>query len=180
MATLTAKGAAALKDPGKYCDGNGLYLRIGPTGARSWILRTVVHGRRRELGLGSAAPVPLAEARELARTYRKIAREGGDPGTVRKRESLTFEEAARRVHGQLLPTWRNKRHTETWIATVESYANPKIGKRPLHTIGTADVLSVLSPIWTEKHETAKRLKNSGFRRSSTGPRAPGTIRTRTR
>jgi integrase len=77
---------------------------------------------------------------------------------LRKRESLTFDEAARRVHAQLRPTWKNTKHAETWLATVENYVNPNFGKRPLHTICTADVLSVLSQIWTEKHETAKRLK----------------------
>lgn len=157
MPTLTAKKVSSLREPGFYGDGEGLYLKVGTGGAKSWILRTVVHGRRRDLGLGSASLTSLAEARTKAREFRKIAREGGDPDTIRKRESLTFEEAAKRVHGQLLPTWKNKKHAQTWLATVENYANPKFGKRPLHTIGTADVLSVLSPIWTEKHETAKRL-----------------------
>ncbi|MGC9420146.1 MAG: tyrosine-type recombinase/integrase, partial [Rhodovulum sp.] len=155
---LTTKKVENLRQPGFYGDGEGLYLKVGSGGARSWILRTVVHGRRRDLGLGAASLVSLAEARTKARAYRKIAREGGDPDTIRKRESLTFEEAAARVHAQLLPTWKNRKHAETWLATVENYANPKFGKRPLHTIGSADILSVLSPIWTDKHETARRLK----------------------
>ncbi|MCB1328008.1 MAG: tyrosine-type recombinase/integrase [Maritimibacter sp.] len=158
MAKLTAKKVDSLKSPGFYGDGEGLYLKVGMGGAKSWILRTVVHGRRRDLGLGSASLTSLSEARIKAREFRRIAREGGDPDTIRKQESLSFEEAAKRVHAQLLPTWKNKKHAETWLATVENYANPKFGKRPLHTIGTADVLSVLTPIWTERHETAKRLK----------------------
>jgi integrase len=158
MPNLTAKKVENLRQPGFHGDGEGLYLKVGSGGAKSWILRTVVHGRRRDLGLGSASLVSLAEARTKGRAYRKIAREGGDPDTIRKRESLTFGEAARRVHAQLLPTWKNQKHAETWLATIENYANPKFGKRPLHTIGTADILAVLSPIWTEKHETAKRLK----------------------
>ncbi len=158
MPKLTAKKVDSLRDKGFYGDGEGLYLKVGSGGAKSWILRTVVHGRRRDLGLGSASLTPLAEARTKAREFRKIAREGGDPDTIRKQESITFEEAAMRVHAQLLPTWRNKKHAETWLSTVENYANPRFGKRPLHTVGTADILSVLSPIWTEKHETAKRLK----------------------
>jgi integrase len=158
MPKLTAKKVDNLREPGFYGDGEGLYLKVGTGGAKSWILRTVVHRRRRDLGLGSASLTSLIEARTRAREYRKIAREGGDPDTLRKREGLTFEEAAKRVHAQLLPTWKNEKHAETWLATVENYVNPKLGKRPLHTIGTADVLSVLSPIWTDKHETAKRLK----------------------
>ncbi len=158
MPKLTAKKVDSLKEQGFYGDGEGLYLKVGAGGAKSWILRTVVHGRRRDLGLGSASLTPLAEARTKARELRKIAREGGDPDTIRKQESIGFEEAAKRVHAQLLPTWRNKKHADTWLSTVENHAFPKFGQRPLHTIGTADVLSVLSPIWTEKHETAKRLR----------------------
>lgn len=158
MPKLSVKKVDSIKEPGFYGDGEGLYLKVGIGGARSWILRTVVHGHRRDLGLGSASLVSLAEARAVAREYRRIARRGGDPDAVRKQETLTFEEAAKRVHSQLLPTWKNKKHAETWLATIESYANPKLGKRPLHTIGTADILGVLAPIWTEKHETAKRLK----------------------
>lgn len=158
MAKLTARKVETLKGRGTYGDGGGLYLRIGPTGAKSWILRTVVHGKRKEYGLGAVSLVSLAEARDKARELRKIARDGGDPDTIRKRENLTFAEAAKRVHAGLLPTWRNRKHAETWLATVENYANPIFGDRPIDTVGTADVLKALSPIWTEKAETAKRLK----------------------
>ncbi|MDH3265084.1 MAG: tyrosine-type recombinase/integrase [Paracoccaceae bacterium] len=158
MPKLTAKRVDSLKEPGFYGDGEGLYLKVSRSGGRSWILRVVVHGRRRDLGLGSASLIPLAEARTKAREFRRIAREGGDPDTIRKRESLNFEEAATRVHAQLLPTWRNKKHAAAWLSAIETYANPKFGKRPLHTIGTADVLGVVAPLWTSKHETAKRLK----------------------
>jgi Arm DNA-binding domain len=120
MPKLTAKKVENLREPGFYGDGEGLYLKVGTGGAKSWILRTVVHGRRRDLGLGSASLTSLAEARTKAREYRKIAREGGDPDTLRKRESLTFEEAAKPVHAHLLPTGRNQKHAETWLATVEN------------------------------------------------------------
>lgn len=79
MPKLSARKVESLREPGMYADGDALYLRIGPTGAKSWILRTVVHGRRRELGLGGASLVTLAEAREKARALRKVAREGGGP-----------------------------------------------------------------------------------------------------
>jgi integrase len=158
MPNLTTRKVASLKKKGMHGDGAGLYLRIGPTGSKSWILRTAVYGKRRSLGLGSVSLVSLAEAREKARTLRKVARNGGDPDTIRKREVLTFEDAATQVHANLLPTWRNAKHAETWLATVRTHAFPQFGKRPVETIGTADVLKVLSPIWTEKHETAKRLR----------------------
>ena len=85
--------------PGRYADGNGLYLFVHPSGTRGWIQRLVVRGRRRELGLGSVALVPLAEAREKALANRKRAREGGDPLAEKRRtEGIpTFAEAASRV-----------------------------------------------------------------------------------
>lgn len=155
---LNVKKVRSFSSPGMYSDGNGLYLRVGPTGGRSWILRTVVHGRRRELGLGSAILVSLAEAREQARVLRKIAREGGNPDSIRKRQSFTFEEATRKVHVNLLPTWRNPKHGKIWISSMENHVFPIIGTRPLDTISTTDVLDVLSPIWTETHDTARRIK----------------------
>jgi integrase len=158
MTSLTTRKVETLKAPGMYGDGAGLYLRIGPTGGKSWILRTAVYGKRRSLGLGSVSLVTLAEARDKARTLRKVARDGGDPDTIRNRDVLTFEEAAKRVHANLLPTWRNAKHAETWLKTVQTHANSAFGNRPIDTVSTADVLKVLSPIWTEKHETAKRLR----------------------
>lgn len=158
MPKLTARKVETLKEPGMHGDGEGLYLRVGPTLAKSWILRTVVHGKRRELGLGAASLVTLAEARETARKLRKVAREGGDPDTIRKREVLTFKDAALRVHKSLLPTWRSEGHGRRWISSLEHYAFPHFGDRPIHTINGADVMRALSPIWTGKHDTAKRVK----------------------
>ena len=169
MPNLTVKGVAATKEPGLYGDGGGLYLRIGPTGAKWWALRTVIRGKRRELGLGSVDLVPLAEAREKATAFRKIARDGGDPASdrkaaaeaIRKAEQqalMTFEEAAKRVYAALLPTWKNAKHTETWWATIETYVLPHFGKQPIHTLTSADILKALSPLWTTTPETAKRLR----------------------
>jgi integrase len=158
MPKLTARKVETLSKSGMHSDGEGLYLHVSGSGAKSWILRTVVHSRRRDIGLGSASLVSLAEARESARALRKIARQGGDPLAHRRKETLTLSQAAERVHASLLPTWRNAKHATNWLSSIEAYVNPKLGSRPLDTIGTADVLMVLSPIWTEKHETASRLK----------------------
>ena len=103
---LTAAAVRKL-GPGMYADGNGLYLVVDESGARRWALRTVVHGRRREIGLGSVALVGLAEAREEAQRLRKVARRGGDPIAERdrhRRVSLTFEDAARKVHAEHIET----------------------------------------------------------------------------
>ncbi|MDF0602688.1 integrase arm-type DNA-binding domain-containing protein [Psychromarinibacter sp. C21-152] len=166
MPRLTVRKVDALREPGMYGDGDGLYLRVGPFGAKSWILRTRINGRltaggkplRWEGGLGSVSLVSLAEAREAARELRKIARAGGDPGAHRNREALTFEQAARRVHSSLAPTWRNPKHSQTWLSSIENYALPEFGRKPIQDVTTADVHAALAPIWTEKHETAKRLK----------------------
>lgn len=110
MPKLTARRVETLTERGLHGDGEGLYLRVGPTGAKSWILRTVVHGKRRDLGLGSASLIPLKEARDKARALRRVAREGGDPDRLRKRQTVTFWEAAETVYAQLLPTWKNAKH----------------------------------------------------------------------
>ncbi len=157
---LTAMAVKKLKEPGFYADGNGLYLRISKTGAKSWVQRIVIKGRRVDIGLGGVSYVSLAEARELAKENRKIARRGGDPLEQRRRQSAipTFEEAARKVFDLHRPTWRNKKHAGQWISTLSRYAFPIIGGIKADAITTADILAVLSPIWTEKPETARRVK----------------------
>ncbi|MFY9629328.1 MAG: Arm DNA-binding domain-containing protein, partial [Methylocystis sp.] len=76
---LTSVKVRQSPDQGRYADGNGLYLVVDPSGAKRWLLRTIIHGRRGDMGLGGVQLVPLAEAREKAQHYRKIAREGGTP-----------------------------------------------------------------------------------------------------
>ena len=100
--------------PGRHADGNGLYLFVQPTGTRSWIQRLVIRGRRRELGLGAAALVSLAEAREQALANRRLARSGGDPlADKRRAEGIpTFADAARRVLEQKQGGWRGPRQAQ--------------------------------------------------------------------
>ncbi len=158
---LSAARVRALKDPGRYADGNGLYLVVAPSGAKRWLLRTVVRGKRCDLGLGGLKVVSLAEAREKAASYRKLARNGGDPLDERRRQRLTvptFEEAARRVHAEHGKTWRNAKHGQQWINTLVAYVFPVFGDRPVNQIETPDVLRALSPIWLTKPETARRVR----------------------
>jgi len=158
---LTAKKVEHLKEPGHYVDGDGLALIIGKRGGKSWILRTMVRGKRRDIGLGGSSWVSLAEAREKARAARKIAREGGDPIAARhaQKKCPTFEEAARKVHAdQIVGHGKNGKHKNQWINTLITYAFPYIGAVSVRDIGQSDVLRVLAPIWTEKAETARRVR----------------------
>ncbi|MCH8166469.1 MAG: integrase arm-type DNA-binding domain-containing protein [Proteobacteria bacterium] len=159
---LTAARVRQEKRPGRYADGNGLYLHVSETGARWWLWRGTVHGCRCERGMGSARLVSLAEARDIARTWRRIARAGGDPVAERdkvKRQSMTFEAAARQVWvTQIEPHAKNPKHRAQWINTLQAYAFPRIGSRPVHAVAQSDILRVLAPIWTEKPETARRVR----------------------
>jgi integrase len=157
---LTAAFVEKVKAPGRYGDGNGLYLVVDPSKASRWILRVQANGRRRDVGLGGTKSVTLAEARDLAHEVRKKARAGLDPVAARRaeREGVpTFEQCAKTVHAANLKTWRNGKHTAQWLNTLETYAYPTIGKRPVNKIETGDILKILMPIWTEKPETARRV-----------------------
>ncbi len=159
-AALTARAVLAAKEPGKYFDGNGLYLRVDPNGGQYWVQRIVIRGKRREIGLGTPELVTLAEAREAARKNRALAYAGEDPIALRNEAKavLSFEDAAREVHRLHRPTWRNEKHAAQFLSTLETYAFPRIGRVRVSQVTTADVLAVLSPIWTSKQETARRLR----------------------
>ncbi|WP_414462714.1 tyrosine-type recombinase/integrase [Hyphomicrobium sp. DY-1] len=157
---LTALFVEKVKTPGRYGDGNGLMLVVDSSGASRWVLRIQVHGRRRDVGLGGTSVVSLAEARDLAHEIRRKAKAGADPVAVRRaeREGVpTFSDCAKVVHAALLKTWKNGKHGDQWLTTLETYAFPIVGKRPINRVETADVLRILSPIWTDKPETARRV-----------------------
>ena len=160
---LNAKFVETVRAAGVYRDkGNpGLLLRVEPSGAKRWVLRTTLHGQRRDYGLGSARDVSLREARDEAATLRRSARSGHDPAEQRraaKRVRLSFEAAAEKVHAEREGLWRNAKHCAQWIATLRTYAFPSIGKVAVGDVQAADVLKVLSPIWITKPETARRVR----------------------
>ncbi len=150
---------------GRHGDGNGLYLVVDPSGARRWIVRVTVKGQinakgaplRTDFGLGGADLVTLAQARDRALEYRRMAKSGLNPRFNASREVPTFQEVAGQVHIDRLPTFKNAKHGQQWINTLRDYAFPKIGRMPVDSIGQPEVLMCLSPIWTDKHETARRL-----------------------
>lgn len=157
---LTAQAVRNATEPGKYFDGHGLFLKVNESGGKSWVQRIVIRGKRRELGLGSAQLVSLAEAREAALENRKVARSGRDPLSAKREAAtaLTFEQAAKRAIAQHSPTWQSERHGEIQLSLIKRYSFPLIGDIKVKDITTADILRVLSPIWTEKPETARRLR----------------------
>ncbi|CUH42324.1 tyrosine-type recombinase/integrase [Ruegeria atlantica] len=185
MAALSGKLTKKLVEnlgPGRHGDGSGLYLVVDPSGARRWIVRVTVKGQknrkgaplRTDFGLGGADVVTLNQARERALEYRRMAKAGLNPRFNAQREIPTFEELSRQVHIDRLPTWKNAKHGQQWLNTLRDYAFPKIGRMPVDSIDQPEVLMCLSSIWTEKHETAKRLsqriktvldvaKSKGFR-----------------
>lgn len=150
---------------GRHGDGNGLYLVVDPSGARRWIVRVVVKGQknkkgaplRTDFGLGGADIVPLNQARERALEYRRMAKQGLNPRFSARQEVPTFEEVAQQVHIDRMPAWKNAKHGQQWINTLRDYAFPKIGRMPIDSVDQPEVMMCLAPIWTEKHETAKRL-----------------------
>lgn len=158
---LTAVTVRNVKQPGRYADGNGLYLFVDDSGAKRWILRTVIAGKRRDIGLGSVRLVSLVAAREEAARLRRQARSGEDPLTERRRATMvipTFKQAAETVHSAHASTFRNDKHKAQWLSSLKADVFPVIGEQPVSTTQPSDVLKVLSSIWTTKPETARRLK----------------------
>ena len=146
---LTAVQVRTLKVPGRYADGNGLYLVVEPSGSKRWLLRIVVQSKRRDIGLGGASLVSLAEAREKALAYRRVARDGGDPFAERRKAQAavpTFAEAVEQVHEEHKASWANPKHAAQWLNTLKTYACPHFGTRRVDQIETPDVLRALAPI----------------------------------
>jgi integrase len=146
--------------PGKHFDGHGLFLRVQPNGARQWVQRIVIRGKRCELGLGSPPLISLAHARDVALDNRRVARAGGDPLTTKRDVAAvpTFAEAVERFLASKLAEFRNDKHRLQWRSTLDTYAGPVLGSMRVSDIGFQDVLRTLEPIWREKTETASRLR----------------------
>ncbi len=153
-----------LEHPGKgrnvtYSVGGqaGLLLQITPNGAKSWLLRAVVDGKRREIGIGPYPDVSLAKARERAAEKRDAIWRGIDP-TPAPKQTLTFEKAVEKFLASKLDEFRNEKHRKQWQATLDTYAAEHLGKMAVAQIDVHDILRTLSPIWSSKTETASRLR----------------------
>ncbi|SUZ32828.1 Prophage integrase IntA [Roseibaca ekhonensis] len=157
---LSARFVETVAEPGKYFDGQGLFLRVAKNGARQWVQRIVIRGKRCELGLGSPPAVPLAMARRLALENRGKAMLGGDPLADKRkaREGMRFADAVDTYLTAKLSEFRNEKHRKQWRSTLDTYAAPILGPKLVSDITVQDVLRVLEPIWKTKTETASRLR----------------------
>ncbi|KJS04595.1 MAG: hypothetical protein VR73_14340 [Gammaproteobacteria bacterium BRH_c0] len=177
---LTAKQVRDLSTPGTYAVGgvDGLNIVVTPTGAKCWILRAKTGERvgndgkvrpvRAEIGLGGFPDVTLAQARDRARGHKDDIRQGVHP-LEKKRAArlalyqsqargLTFADAAKQCHAVKSQEFKNAKHSAQWFSVLESYAFPTLARLPVADIDTPEVLAVLKPIWSEKPETASRLR----------------------
>ena len=164
MGKLTVLAVKAATKPGRYQDGGGLQLFVKDTGARFWVLRIQSNGKRRDIGLGSAAIVTLKDARDKADELRKLYQGGVDPLAERRAAKLamatipTFRDAAIIAHSEHKAGWRNVKHRTDWLSSLERYAFPAIGTIRVDLIDAPTVRDLLLPIWLERPETARRVR----------------------
>jgi integrase len=164
---LTALKVTRIRELGMYPDGGGLFLQV-TKGGRSWVYRYMIAGQSREMGLGSAASISLAEARRRRDDAKRQRDLGIDPIEQRRNErvkalldaarAMTFREAASAYIDAQKAAWRNAKHRDQWTSTLESYAFPVFGRVSVQSVDTALVLKALEPIWAVKPETASRVR----------------------
>jgi integrase len=157
LTALKVKAAAA----GRHEDGDGLALLVKATGTRSWVVKVQVSGKRREFGLGSAKTVSLVEAREKADMVRRQFRSGLDPVAEKQQVVVgvpTFREAAQQAHREQQAGWRNTKHRAQWLSSLAAYAFPSLGGKTVDKIDGPMIRDTLVPIWLEKPETARRVR----------------------
>jgi integrase len=165
---LSAVEVTKAKGPAVLHDGGGLYLRVSPTGSKAWVFRFQLDGKRRDMGLGPYPDISLAEARGRATEHRKLRHAGIDPLDAREAQrqaqrlavakGRTFRECAAEFIERNRAGWRNAKHRQQWENTLETYVYPTLGELPVSAIDTGLVVRVLDPIWTEKPETAGRVR----------------------
>jgi integrase len=162
---LSAIEVKRLVAPGLHPVGtvSGLRLCVKPSGAKSWVLRTMVGARRSELGLGGYPTVTLAQAIEAARTTLQQVKAGVDPAASRRatRQAIewTFKRTAEAYIEAHRPSWKNAKHAQQWENTLAQYAYPKFGAKHVRDVSKADVLAAIEPDWATKNETMVRLRS---------------------
>ncbi|MCY1536533.1 Prophage integrase IntS [compost metagenome] len=165
----SAKQLESIKEAGKWDAGSGLRLVVDQKGNKRWVLRYQINGERREMGLGSYPEVGLKSARDQRDALKVGIAQGIDPLDKKEADKkarqeaaakeTTFKETAIAYIKAHRAGWKNAKHAQQWENTLNTYAYPYIGHKAVGTINSEDVLSVLSPIWKEKPETAARVRN---------------------
>jgi hypothetical protein len=165
---LSAVEVAKAKGPVVLHDGGGLYLRVAPTGTKSWVFRFQIDGKRRDMGLGPFPDVSLAGARAKAAEHRRQRHEGVDPLDARAAErhvkrlsaakGRSFRDVAEEFIARNEAGWRNPKHRQQWRNTLATYVYPTLGDLPVAAINTGLVVEALDPIWAQKPETASRVR----------------------
>lgn len=165
---LTAAKVDKETDPGRYGDGNGLWLQVTAQKTKSWLFRYMRDGKARQMGLGPVSLVSLAEARTRASDARRVILDGKDPIEHRKAERLaakieaakgvSFQQCAERYIKAHEASWRNPKHRQQWPSTLARYVYPAIGTLPVSAVDTGLVLKVIEPLWATKPETAGRVR----------------------
>lgn len=161
---LSAIEVSKKTKPGRYGDGGGLWLQVSKFGTKAWIFRYMIAGKARHMGLGDLNTFSLQEARERARKQRQLLVDGIDPlaaietDRAERAKLITFNEAAVQYIAAHRAGWKNVKHADQWRATLETYAGPIVGNMSVADIETPHILKVLAPIWTDKTETATRLR----------------------
>lgn len=169
LTDMAVKSAAPGRYADKHPDGKGLYLLVRDTGSRSWLLRVMVDGKRRDYGLGGYPATSLAKARETAKAWREIAKSGRDPSIVAaqlKREqeardnraNRTFRDAAEALIEMKAPGWKNDKHKAQWSYSLREFVYPRIGNEPVDKIDAEMIAQTLIPIWLRLPETARRVR----------------------
>ncbi|MEL7040495.1 MAG: tyrosine-type recombinase/integrase [Pseudomonadota bacterium] len=160
---LSAAFVKTISQPGKYHDGQntGLILQVDGNSRKYWKQRIVINGRRRELGIGNANFVSLAEAREKAWENKRSVIAGNDPLAEKqsRKDRVSFADATTKALLKRFKELKNEKHKKQWQSTLKRYAFPVLGEMPVSDITTQDVLRVLAPVWEEKTETAKRVRS---------------------
>ena len=156
---LTATAAKHIKDPGFYRVDVSLYLRVSPTGGKSWIQRLVINDQRQDIGLGGYPVVSLDDAKAEALANRQRLREGIDPLTEKnKARTPTFREAAEKTFQANKTRWRSEKTAANWTRGMVRYAFPVIGNMRVDQVGREQVLRILNGIWKDKPEAARKLR----------------------
>ena len=148
-------------EPGLYADGNGLYLSVIDTGAKSWRLIFHFRGKRRELGLGRVDSVSLADARDMVAEARRLVSQVRPERSLATKVAVeaapTFGTVAIDLIDSIEAGWKNQKHRQQWRNTLTTYA-ASIWDKAVADVDVNDVLKLLRPIWTTKPETASRVR----------------------